>query len=202
MLSNCSPTLQVSRLFRSLVVAMALKLLPVVFALSLTSSALNVDGYNLCITPYALCSKAFCRPIPSNSTHVDCYCEGPFDDLNIGQSTCKSRIDSLTSTFSYHNIFPTVHHPVTYMVNCSDQCAGPWADCLDAPCSSTMDNVVCTCPLQPASSNVILSSICPKNGTLCQNLRSAIAGTGVGNIGVLLSSFYGNPPSLQSCSSN
>lgn len=182
---------------------MALKALLVVTILTHLGYGLNIEGFNICKSHYALCSKALCNPIAGNSTHAECYCEGPFDDLNIGHSSCAERDQSLLSTFSLHNIFQTSYDPVTYRVNCMGQYASAWANCPDALCSTATGAVVCTCPVEAVSNNTNVSPTCPGDGNalknFCNTLRSAASPDLAGTTQELLSSFYSNPPSIQAC---
>lgn len=166
---------------------------------------LSTEGYNICIGRYTLCSEARCDAIAGNSTHANCYCEGPFDGLNIGHSSCVQRSESLMSTFSLHNIFPTVDSPITYSVDCVGQDAGVWANCLDAPCSTTTGVAVCNCPIEPVSNNTGLSAVCPQNASAlevyCGTLRSAANAALTSTTQDLLKSFYGKPPSISACTS-
>ena len=171
--------------------------------LILATSALStiIDGENYCLGPYALCSTSTCQPIPGN---VTCACEGPFKGINLGNTTCKARSESLISTFSLHEQFESPIQPPIYTFVCEGGNAGPWADCLDAPCSTASGSVVCTCPLQNASSNYYSGQTCPTNALetkkLCAELRSAGGSSGgLESIGVQLSAFYGNPPDPTTC---
>lgn len=173
------------------------------FALPLTLSY-EIHGNKYCVEGYALCSTAFCNPIPDNSTHVTCQCLGPFSGLNVGNTSCQSRAQRLTSTFSLQNQFTDSipPQPPLYRVHCTGRYAGQWASCFDAPCSTAQGTVTCTCPLRPKSDNLYLSQECPTTReeyeAACSRLRSSAMAAAYADEAIL-QSFYGNPPSYTEC---
>ena len=181
-----------------------LKLLFPILILATAALSTIVDGENYCIGPYALCSTSTCQPIPGNSTHVTCACQGPFNEINLGNTTCKARSERLISTFSLREQFTSPVQPPIFTFVCEGDNAGPWADCLDAPCSTASGSVVCTCPLQKASSNYYSGQTCPATAAeakkLCAELRSAGGSSGgLTSIGAELGGFYANPPKPTTC---
>ena len=174
-----------------------------VLVLATPALSATIGGFNFCIGPYALCSSSYCEPISGNTTHATCTCEGPFNGLNLGNTTCKARSESLISTFSNEEQFKTAIQPPLYTFNCKGDNAGRWADCLDAPCSTETGAVVCTCPTNTGA-NFYLGEKCPKDASetkkICSQLRSTGAtGGGLTKIASLLGSFYGKPPSVSTC---
>lgn len=127
--------------------------------LFLASSALGAVYHNeqVCDGPYVLCSAAHCTYLPGNSSFASCSCVGPYDGLNLGLSnnTCKSRTESLISTFSLRNPYapPSQYEtvssggwsrngwggfggpggsqgsvPPVYAIPCTGSNAAPWTD--------------------------------------------------------------------------
>ncbi|KAK4508778.1 hypothetical protein PRZ48_002517 [Zasmidium cellare] len=75
----------------------------VLFAAGALAALYNND--QVCDGPYVLCAAAPCTYLPGNSSYASCSCVGPYTGLNLGTSndTCKSRTESLISTFSLRN---------------------------------------------------------------------------------------------------
>lgn len=118
----------------------------------LASGALAAVYHNeqVCDGPYALCSAAHCSYLPGNSSFASCSCVGPYTGLNLGlaNNTCKSRTESLISTFSLRNPYapPSQYDtassgsrgafsggsqgsvPPVYAIPCTGSNAAPWTD--------------------------------------------------------------------------
>lgn len=166
--------------------------------------AAQLIGGNFCFGEYALCSSAFCTPVAGNSGMVDCHCYGIYQGLNIGHSSCQSRAENLTSTFSVQNQFASNLQPQAYSLLCSGDDAGPWASCLDAPCTTESGSVVCQCPVQSASENTFYTETCPTTAeqlrSVCAQMRSAALNSNTTRENeALLSSFYYPPPTAKAC---
>lgn len=182
----------------------------------------SYNDQTVCVGPYALCATVTCGTIPDNTTHATCSCFGPYEGLNIGNTTsCKDRTDNLLSTFSLVNPYATrsrysSYHGQThearplYAFSCEGNDTAPWAECRDAPCSTESGRVTCTCPIVAASTNLYYGAFCPGSAAekteLCQTLRATNAlpdGLDQSTIGELvvkqLGAFYGKPPQVLSC---
>jgi hypothetical protein len=174
-----------------------------ILVLATPALSATIDGLNFCVGTYALCSTSTCQSIPNNTTHVTCACEGPFDGLNVGNTSCKARSDSLISTFSIQEEFTSPTQPPLYSFECKGNNAGHYAVCLDAPCSTETSAIVCTCPLYEGS-KFYLGEKCPNGESetekLCHQLRSTgSASTALTKPSTLFSSFYGNLPTVKTC---
>ena len=160
-------------------------------------------GTRICDGRYALCSSARCQPIDGDPTHVQCSCEGPLNGLNIGDSSCQSRTDRLTSTFSLWDITATRHKPAKRPVSSTGANANKWAFCLDAPCSADKGGVSCKCLLNAASDYTIFSSSCPTDDkalhAACAEIWSSASQAELMSGYSQLTPFYGNRPNLAYC---
>ena len=183
--------------------ATMLKLIVSALLLATTALSATIDGLNFCVGTYALCSTSTCQSIPGNSSYVTCACEGPFDGLNVGNTTCKERSSSLISTFSLLEEFTSPTQPPLYSFECKGDNAGEYAVCLDAPCSTESGAVICTCPTYKGA-NFYLGEQCPKDGKATKEICSKIRSTGSASssltqLKTLFGSFYGIPPSAKNC---
>jgi hypothetical protein len=160
-------------------------------------------GQRICDGPYALCSSARCQTVSGDPAHVICSCEGPLQGLNIGNSSCQSRTDRLTSTFSLRDPTPTGGKPAKPSLACTGANAGKWAFCLDAPCSVDKGTVSCRCSLKPASDYYTFTSVCPTDApalrATCAEIWSAASQAELQSGFSQLTPFYGNPPKLTYC---
>jgi len=178
----------------------------VIALLVLGAEAVRADssgGQIICLGRYALCSSAQCTPVANDKEHVSCACEVPPEGLNIGDSTCQQRAQKLTSTFSLWDLTATKDKKAKRAMACTGDHAGPWAFCLDAPCTEKDGKATCTCKLMPKSdyytfirdcpsSNSALADTCGKiwSGALQAELLSGYS---------QLWSFYANIPKLEYC---
>ncbi len=163
----------------------------------------NSGGSRICEGRYALCSSAKCQPIAGDPSHVKCSCEGPLNGLNIGDSSCESREDHLTSTFSLWDITATHRKPAKTTISCAGDNANKWAFCLDAPCGADKGAVSCKCQLSAASDYIILTSACPTDGkalhAACAQIWSSASQAELMSGYSQLAPFYGRPPKIAYC---
>ena len=167
------------------------------------AAADSSGGTRICEGPYALCSSAKCQPIGGDPAHVKCACEGPLNGLNIGDSSCQSRTDRLTSTFSLWDITATRRKPAKRSISCTGDNANKWAFCLDAPCGVENGAVACTCRLGPASDYIILTGGCPADDkalrAACAQIWSSASQAELMSGYSQLTPFYGDPPKIAYC---
>ncbi|KAF2159533.1 hypothetical protein M409DRAFT_30008 [Zasmidium cellare ATCC 36951] len=85
-------------------------------------------GEQVCDGPYVLCAAAPCTYLPGNSSFATCTCVGPYTGLNLGTSndTCKSRTESLISTFSLRNPYAPPSQYETGSGNSVDSGSNGW----------------------------------------------------------------------------
>lgn len=176
-----------------------------VFSLAASALSATIDDLNFCIGTYALCATSYCQSIPGNDSHVTCACEGPFDGLNVGHTTCKVRGESLISTFSIQEEFTSSTQPPIYSFECKGDNAGKYAVCLDSPCSTETGAIVCTCPTYNGS-NFYEGEKCPKDEAATKKMCSVIrstnsATTSLTSLKSVVNSFYANPPTVKNCTS-
>lgn len=185
------------RVWLALVAVLALGVLPG------AAQADNSGGQRICEGPYALCSSAQCQPVAGDPTRVDCACEGPFNGLNIGNSSCAARIQGLTSTFSLVDPTATKTKSAKPSLACTGDNANRWAFCLDAPCSVVDGKASCQCTLNPVSDYYTFTNACPTDGAAlkqaCGQIWSAASQTELVSGFSQLSPFYGNPPVIAYC---
>lgn len=182
--------------------------LSVLTLLTLAASSTKINGLEYCIGPFALCASSHCTALPGNGSYATCACQGPFTNgLNLGNSTtCKTRSESLISTFSLQQHFDSPIHQPQYTFACDGEDATSWVNCLDAPCSTETGAVVCTCPIQPASANLYVGPSCPKSAAekkqMCLQLRATQSLTYFSPAFLqTISGFYANPASPAMCNS-
>ena len=160
-------------------------------------------GTRICDGRYVLCSSAQCRRIPGDPTHVTCSCEGPLNGLNIGDSSCQSRTEKPTSTFSLYDLMAASNRRAKVPVSCSGANANTWAFCLDAPCIAAKGGVSCTCKVAPASDYTVFAVACPKDKAaleaVCTKIWSSASQAELTSGYSQLTPFYGNPPKLTYC---
>ena len=118
-------------------------------------------GQVTCLGRYALCSSAQCSPIENDKDSVRCDCEVPPEGLNIGNSTCQERARNLTSTFSLWDLTPTRDKKAKRSLGCTGDNAGPWAFCLDAPCTIDGGRAACVCKLMTRADYYTFTKDCP-----------------------------------------
>ncbi|MGW7380466.1 MauE/DoxX family redox-associated membrane protein [Streptomyces sp. NPDC054794] len=137
---------------RALLFASAL-VVPAVFAPRATARGLTWANWRpkqvkfaggwLCKQRYALCTKAACKPSPSDPNILICRCVVEYG-YSYGYTSCAERapVDRrLVSTFSTQN---TNHH--TRTMSCTSR--AQWANCLDVECEIdpyNPRNAVCRC---------------------------------------------------------
>jgi hypothetical protein len=98
---------------------------------------------------------------PLQSGTVVCDCEIPPEGWNVGNSTCESRGQKLTSTFSLWDITKTPTKPAKRSLACEGANANAWAFCLDSPCENTESGAArCSCTLAKASEFYTLGGGC------------------------------------------
>jgi len=160
-------------------------------------------GTRICEGQYALCSSAKCQAINGDPTHVKCFCEGPLNGLNIGDSSCQARTQQLTSTFSLWDLTATPRKPAKTPVSCTGADANKWAFCLDAPSSADRGGVSCACQLSPASDYTIFAPACPADAAglhhACAQIWSSASQAELTSGYSQLAPSYGNPPKLAYC---
>jgi hypothetical protein len=167
-----------------------------VVTILLPTSARSADtsgGQRICDGPYALCSSAKRQAIDGDPSHVKCTCEGPLQGLNIANSSCQSRTDRLTSTFSLRDPTAVGHKPAKSSLACTG----------DAPCSVANSTVYCQCRLNPVSDYYKFINVCPSDATslraTCAEIWSAASQAELLSGFSQLTPFYGNPPKLAYC---
>lgn len=122
----------------------------------------------MCNGPYALCIKAQCQNTPDANGLVPCQCIIQ-NGWNMGQSSCKERVENLQSTYS--NNFNECSRTVT----CP---SAPWAWCYGAMCARDANDpnntAICQCPVITGV-NVVLTSQrnCGDATGACSGLWSA-----------------------------
>ena len=123
--------------------------------------ASGAGGQMVCYGEYALCSSAPCTDDPNSPGGAICDCEIPPEGLNVGNSSCESRGQQLTSTFSLWDITKTAAKPAKRSLGCEGANATAWAFCLDSTCKRTASGgAQCSCKLAPASSFYTLGGGC------------------------------------------
>lgn len=160
-------------------------------------------GQVICLGRYALCSSAQCTPIADDKEHVSCACEVPPEGLNIGDSTCQQRAQTLTSTFSLWDLTATKDKKAKHAMACTGDHAGAWAFCLDAPCVEKDGRATCTCKLMPKSDYYTFIRDCPSFDTTlaetCSKIWSGALQAELLSGYSQLWSFYADIPKLQYC---
>jgi len=161
-------------------------------------------GQLICLGRYALCSSAECQPIENEDSAVLCDCELPPEGLNVGNSTCQSRAEKLTSTFSLWDLTATVDKPAKRALLCEGEPARAWAFCLDSPCTRKGDGARCTCPLAEPSAYYVFVEECPaseeERAKMCSTTVSAAMLTQLLSGYSQLWPFYADIPRLEYCS--
>lgn len=129
--------------------------------------------------PYALCSKAFCKPGPKNSHTVICSCPvygAGWQGASVGPKSYKAskptyskhKLATVTSNFSMANLSSTKQKPTT----CSADKKMPWANCFGIRCKVTyvktkhglQPQASCQCPIAKSKSFI---SVGPNNTKQC-----------------------------------
>lgn len=168
-----------------------------------SGNAAESGGQILCESRYALCSSALCKPISGNSAEVSCACEGPLNGLNIANSSCKARTDSLTSTFSLHDPSTNGGKAAKSALTCAGNNANVWAFCLDAPCTIENGAPTCRCMLQAKSDFYTFADTCPANVSAlraaCGQIWSGASRPELESGFSQLVPFFGYPPKLEYC---
>ena len=131
---------------------------------------------------------------------MKCSCEGPLNGLSIGDSSCGSREDRLTSTFSLWDLTATRRKPAKTTISCNGENANKWAFCLDARCSADKGGVSCKRQPVPASDYIILTSARPADGkalhAACAQVWSSASQAELMSGYSQLAPFYGAPPKI------
>ncbi len=196
-------SLRLSPLSMTSFALLALTLLLVIHA----SAADTSGGQTTCLGQYALCSHAKCERIAGDPRHVKCSCEGPLSGLNIANSSCQSRAQALTSTFSLKDLGVPDSPPAKRSLACTGENAHEWAFCLDAPCAKDVKGgVSCTCTLSSRSDYYTFTSSCPANSkelhAVCGEIWSAAALNELISGYTQLWTYYAETPKLEYCPVN
>ena len=167
------------------------------------SAADTSGGQTICLGRYALCSHAKCEAIANDTKLVKCTCEGPLNGLNIANSTCQSRVQALTSTFSLKDLGVPDSPPAKRSLACTGENAHEWAFCLDAPCDEKNGIVSCTCKLKKKSDYYTFAKACPANArelhAICGEIWSGAELSELISGYSQLWSFYADTPKLEYC---
>lgn len=94
----------------------------------------------VCESTFALCTVAWCDPIPGNDKQVSCHCT-----VNNGYSTGPEACSGIQETAEGQQI-RSRYYPVKSYAVCSNN--RPWAWCLDKPCLIDRNNpqaAACKC---------------------------------------------------------
>lgn len=177
--------------------------------------AYEIDGNNYCEGPFALCASGTCQTIAGDSSHLHCTCD-IYNGLNVGTSSCAARVNSLISTYSIINRFPSSSQPPLYSFPCTGANAGVYGSCYGAPCTNNGNGTAtCTCPTATGP-NHYLGTTCPSSAAqteaLCKQLRvsgpsttaplagSATAtGAAATSTAQILAQFYGTTVPMEKC---
>jgi len=97
----------------------------------------------VCEGTFALCTVAWCDPIPGNDKQVNCHCT-----VNKGYSAGFQDCSSVVETPKGQQVVSR-YFPIRSYVACAN--GRPWAACGDKPCIIDMNNpqaADCTCDLK------------------------------------------------------
>lgn len=108
--------------------------------LVLLGGAAHGQDLKVCESTFALCTVAWCDPIPGNDKQVNCHCT-----VNNGYSAGAEACSGVQETPQGQQI-RSRYFPVKSYAACSNN--RPWAWCLDKPCLIDKNNqsaATCTC---------------------------------------------------------
>ena len=111
----------------------------VALSLALASGA-HAQDLKVCDSTFALCTIAWCDPIPGNDKQVSCHCT-----VNKGYSAGAEACSGIQQTPEGQQI-RSRYYPVKSYAVCSNN--RPWAWCLDKPCIIDKNNpeaAACKC---------------------------------------------------------
>jgi hypothetical protein len=111
----------------------------VALSLALASGA-HAQDLKVCDSTFALCTIAWCDPIPGNDKQVSCHCT-----VNKGYSAGAEACPGIQQTPEGQQI-RSRYYPVKSYAVCSNN--RPWAWCLDKPCIIDKNNpeaAACKC---------------------------------------------------------
>ena len=111
----------------------------VALSLALASGA-HAQDLKVCDSTFALCTVAWCDPIPGNDKQVSCHCT-----VNKGYSAGAEACSGIQQTPEGQQI-RSRYYPVKSYAVCSNN--RPWAWCLDKPCIIDKNNpeaAACKC---------------------------------------------------------
>lgn len=104
--------------------------------------AAQAQDLKICESTFALCTVAWCDPIPGNNKQVSCHCT-----VNKGYSAGAQDCSGIVETAKGQQI-RSRYSPVKSYAACSNN--RPWAWCLDKPCLIDKNNpeaAACACDL-------------------------------------------------------
>ena len=113
----------------------------VALSLALASGA-HAQDLKVCDSTFALCTVAWCDPIPGNDKQVSCHCT-----VNKGYSAGAEACSGIQQTPEGQQI-RSRYYPVKSYAVCSNN--RPWAWCLDKPCIIDKNNpeaAACKCDM-------------------------------------------------------
>jgi hypothetical protein len=111
----------------------------VALSVALASGA-HAQDLKVCDSTFALCTIAWCDPIPGNDKQVSCHCT-----VNKGYSAGAEACSGIQQTPEGQQI-RSRYYPVKSYAVCSNN--RPWAWCLDKPCIIDKNNpeaAACKC---------------------------------------------------------
>jgi hypothetical protein len=118
-------------------------ILPTAIAFGLiaaVSIAAQAKDFKVCKSKFALCTAAWCDPIPENDKQVSCHCT-----VNTGYSTGQEPCQTIKETPEGQQV-RSRYSPVKSYAICSND--RPWAWCLDKACIIDKNNpeaAACAC---------------------------------------------------------
>jgi hypothetical protein len=104
------------------------------------SVAAQAQDFKVCKSKFALCTVAWCDPIPGNDKQVSCHCT-----VNTGYSAGQEPCQTIKETPEGQQV-RSRYSPVKSYAICSND--RPWAWCLDKPCIIDKNNpeaAACAC---------------------------------------------------------
>ena len=104
------------------------------------SVAAQAQDFKVCKSKFALCTVAWCDPIPGNDKQVSCHCT-----VNTGYSAGQEPCQMVKETPEGQQV-RSRYSPVKSYAICSND--RPWAWCLDKPCIIDKNNpeaAACAC---------------------------------------------------------
>jgi hypothetical protein len=100
----------------------------------------QAQDFKVCKSKFALCTVAWCDPIPGNGKQVSCHCT-----VNTGYSAGQEPCQTVKETPEGQQV-RSRYSPVKSYAICSND--RPWAWCLDKPCIIDKNNpeaAACAC---------------------------------------------------------